>query len=88
MKYEILMDNSIAGLTREVSSALKLGWELYGAPFMFHTNMCQAVVKRDPPKKRPSVDEALDAALKRIYKMHNGSLQAFFDSVTNSENPT
>jgi len=43
--YQVLSANSIHELERLVNTALKDGMRLYGYPFPFKDNICQAVTK-------------------------------------------
>lgn len=43
--YQVLSANSIHELERLVNTALKEGLRLYGHPFSFKDNICQAVTK-------------------------------------------
>jgi hypothetical protein len=38
--------SALEKLTRAVNEAIALGWEPQGGPVMFHTQFCQAMIKR------------------------------------------
>jgi hypothetical protein len=39
-------DPALKKLTKAVNEAIALGWEPLGGPVMFHTQFCQAMMKR------------------------------------------